>query len=267
MTWIIGTSSFTGYGVMISDVQVTFPNRETRDMIRKAYPLGNHVVGGFSGSVRIGFTLLQSLADFLRIAPEEEQTLSWDPLFIAREWPSIARQVFASCPNAETRLGSSILLVAISPNEDRGAPEFPKVYLIRFKSPNFEAGIVTRAFQALSIGSGAGAFHYKRALKDLCRISSGSHKAEIGKQFGWADTLCFSLSRSAIDHPIAGVSQHFHLLAFNRHDLLDHNSDHRTHSKDLPTPIEHKMPPVATSYDEFLSMCKCTNAQAAEAIC
>ncbi|MEX0842340.1 MAG: hypothetical protein WD039_08670 [Xanthobacteraceae bacterium] len=267
MTWVIGTSSFAGYGVMLSDVQITFRNGDTRDILRKAYPISNHVVAGFAGSVRTGFVLLQSLADFLHIPNELSNTMAWEPLWIANNWPKIARQVFENQPTEERRLGSEILLVAIAPAEDRGAPEFPKVYLLRFVGPQFRAGIVKTGFQAISIGSGAGVAYYKQALKQLCRMSSGSHQAEVGRQFGWADLLCFSLARSAVENPVSGVSQHFHVLAFNRSHMLNVNSDHRTHADDDTPPVEHRMPPVAESYDEFLAMCSNTNIEASGAIC
>ena len=32
-----------------------------RDMLQKAYPLGPYIIGGFAGSVKIGFELLHSL--------------------------------------------------------------------------------------------------------------------------------------------------------------------------------------------------------------
>ena len=66
MTWVIGASPYAGgYGVMLSDIQVTLANGTTLDILQKAYPVGNYIVAGFAGSVRIGFELLQSRKDSL----------------------------------------------------------------------------------------------------------------------------------------------------------------------------------------------------------
>lgn len=40
MTWVIGAASLFGYGVMLSDVRVSFPNGQRADMLKKAYPVG-----------------------------------------------------------------------------------------------------------------------------------------------------------------------------------------------------------------------------------
>src|SRR5437870_12835811 len=79
MTWIVGATSLYGYGALYSDVQVTFRGGMTRDLIQKAYPLSNFIAAGFSGSVRIGFHLLQSLSDCLRLPEEDLRTQAWDP--------------------------------------------------------------------------------------------------------------------------------------------------------------------------------------------
>jgi hypothetical protein len=70
MTWVIGASSLFGHGAVISDIQVTFRTGQTVDLLQKAYPLGRFIVGGFSGSVLIGFRLLQSLKDMLKLPSE-----------------------------------------------------------------------------------------------------------------------------------------------------------------------------------------------------
>ena len=60
MTWVVGAPSVFGYGALYSDVQVTFADGNTRDLVQKAYPLSNFIAAGFAGSVRVGFMLLQS---------------------------------------------------------------------------------------------------------------------------------------------------------------------------------------------------------------
>jgi hypothetical protein len=268
MTWVIGTSSIASQAVLISDVQVKFATGEYRDLLQKAYMISNHVAAGFAGSVKIGFSLLDSLSVHLRISEEQKSTYAWNPRWIADTWPKIARATFLKHHETERKLGAALLIVAISPTEDRGVAEFPKVFLIRCNSPDFKPGIITRGFQSCSIGSGAGVQKYKSALNQLCRMQSGSHQAEVGKPFGWADTLCFALSRTAIENQVAGVSSHFNLLAFNRSaPPFITNSDHNTYSKDGTSKIEHRMPSVAQSYSEFQSMCQVTGQNSESALC
>ncbi|SPE44557.1 conserved hypothetical protein [Candidatus Sulfotelmatobacter sp. SbA7] len=79
MTWICATSTIYGYGALYSDVQVTFRDGHTRDLIQKAYPLGNSIAAGFAGSVRIGFDLLSNLTQCLSMPPEARKTVAWEP--------------------------------------------------------------------------------------------------------------------------------------------------------------------------------------------
>jgi len=72
MTWVIGGFTIFGYGVMISDICVTWKDGGyKKDCLQKIYPLGNYIFRGFAGSVELGFMMLQDLRNFLKL-PEEE---------------------------------------------------------------------------------------------------------------------------------------------------------------------------------------------------
>jgi hypothetical protein len=267
MTWVIGTSSMFGYGVVISDVQVRLQSGETRDMLLKAYPVANGIVGGFAGSVRIGFSLMENLREFLQIPEAFASSHAWDPIWVAKNWQKSAERVFQMHSPIEQTLGARVLLVGISPTEHRGNPAWRNVYMVRFASPEFKPGIMNRPFAACSIGSGAGVTEYKRALKQLTRMQSGFQKAEIGRDFGWADALCFQLSRVATDRPKEGVSRHFNVIAFRHGEMLRRNSDHLTHGPDGTEPIETVMPRLADSYAAFNEMVAAAGLDGAGAVC
>ena len=73
MTWIVGASTLFGYGVVISDVQVSCGISGPRmDVLQKAYPVSNYIVAGFAGDVRPGLVLLESLRRFLNSPPPLE---------------------------------------------------------------------------------------------------------------------------------------------------------------------------------------------------
>ena len=61
MTWVIGASSVFGVGMLVSDVRVSFPDGQSRDMLRKLYPLGPYIGLGFAGSVAASFAILNEV--------------------------------------------------------------------------------------------------------------------------------------------------------------------------------------------------------------
>lgn len=148
MTWVIGAVSLLGYGVLVSDVQVSWRNSDRElPILQKAHFVGNTVVAGFAGSVRIGFRLIESLhAGMAKAAPHE----AWHPWWIAKHWPKEGRRIFDSSESDEKRLRSELLLVGISPTEQRG--DVPKVYLVRMSSPTFEPKLATKPLSMVSIG-------------------------------------------------------------------------------------------------------------------
>ena len=142
MTWVCAASTIFGYGALYSDVQVTFADGQTKDLIQKAYPLSNFIVAGFAGSVQIGFGMLQSLSDLLRLPSEELATRAWDPVWVSVNWAPIAKSLFEHAPAIEKVAGSSILMVGASPDEPCALGS--KIYFTRFASPDFRPGIMSR---------------------------------------------------------------------------------------------------------------------------
>ena len=264
MTWIIGGSTIFGYGALISDVQVTFANGRTTDLVQKAYLISNFLAAGFAGSVRIGFMLLDSLAKFTHMSPEALKTHAWDPMWIANNWQPIAKEVFYSAPQEEKRLGSQFLIVCASPTEN--ASLGAKIYFIRLSGPGFKAGIMTKPIKLCSIGSGADVYEYKRALKPLFNLRSRILQAETGMECGWADMLSFSVTRLLHDRPKKGISKHLNIHVVKRGTLYEKNNDERIHGADGSI-IEFIMPKIARSYPEFVEMTKQKSSNASCAVC
>jgi hypothetical protein len=257
MTWVIGASSLFGYGVMLSDVRVTFPNGKTADILKKAYPVGPCIVAGFSGSVLIGFRLLQSIYDFLAIPPDDPETdnLAWRPAWVAQEWSPKARKIFATSPAAERKLGAQFLMVGVSPDEDMGTPNTRRVYIVRFSDPDFRPGFMRRAFTVAHIGSGGGVSLYKRALRDHFRLDASSLRAETGRPEGWAGMLGETVTMVVDEQPIRSVSPHMHILVCRLGEIFEGTNSKRIYPPDGSGPILFEMPKVATSYEEFIGIC------------
>lgn len=204
VTWVCAASTIFGYGALYSDVQVTFPDGHTKDLLQKAYPVGNFVAAGFAGSVRIGFRLLQSLSDFVALPPEDARIMAWEPAWVSGQWAPIAKSLFDREPSSEKSLGSRILVVGASPTEACGLGA--KIYFTRFASPDFQPCLMSRAIKTCSIGSGAGISEYKQHLKPHFRLAAGIHRAEIGHQNGWLARLAFRcLGPCLIIHVLASA--------------------------------------------------------------
>jgi hypothetical protein len=143
MTWVIGASSIFDYGAMLSDVRVTFSDGSQRDLVQKAYPVGQYIVAGFAGSIRIGFQMLESLTKFLIVPPEAPQPGAWEPEWVAQHWKPIAFQIFATADTLEQSLRCQILLVGISNKIDPEvaanprAEKMPRACIVRFSVPGF----------------------------------------------------------------------------------------------------------------------------------
>lgn len=210
MTWVVGATSAYGYGALYSDVQVTFADGSTKDLVQKAYPLSNFIAAGFSGSVQIGYMLLQSLADFVKLPEEKLSTQAWDPVWVATHWAPIARSVFDHAPKIERTLGAQILMLGASPTQNAGLGA--RMFLIRFADPHFDPGIMGRLIMSCSIGSGSGVLEYKRQIKPHIRFMGSIHRAEIMNPNGWAQELAFSISRAVTEHPRSGISRNFHAV-------------------------------------------------------
>lgn len=149
MTWVIGGSSIFGYGMLLSDVRVTFGDSSEKDIVQKAYGLGPYIVGGFAGSVRLGFQLLESLGQLLVVPPGVTEPGAYEPVEVVQHWQATAADVFAKTDKVEQAAHSHILLVGISHEIDPKTAQIPnavhrpRAFIIKMMSPFFEP-IITR---------------------------------------------------------------------------------------------------------------------------
>lgn len=241
---------------MLSDVRVTFANGRTADLVKKAYYVGPFIVAGFAGSVLIGFKLIESLRNFLVLPPEAAGQNAWKPQWVAKNWSPLARELFDASPASEKSLGSNILLVGVSPDEDIGAPEFRRVYIIRFSAPTFKPGFLRKTFTLCHIGNGRGVDLYKRAFRAHFHLRAGTLQAEAAGPTAWASMLGQTVNTVAKKHPVEGVSRHVHILVCRLGQVIEGTNDQRTFPSDGSGPIEFKMPDVATSYENFRGKCR-----------
>lgn len=122
MTWVIGAISLFGYGVVVSDVKVSWKNSHRElPILQKAHFIGNSIVAGFAGSVRIGFRLIDSLRAGMTSAGPND---GWHPWWVAKHWQAEAGRIFETSEPQEKQLKSEVLLMGVSPTGSGSA--FPR---------------------------------------------------------------------------------------------------------------------------------------------
>ena len=266
MTWVVGAASLLGgYGVMVSDTQVTFGDGRTVELVRKSYPVGPWFAGGFAGSVQIGFSLLKSISRFLVLPAKAHANSAWDPIYVAENWAPIARQIFESAAAEEQALGAQFLLIGPHPTEDIVMPGRALPYVCKFDFPAFQPEIQSGQF-AVSIGSGADVPEYRSGIASALEFDSGMLQAEVGPMGGWAQALNIAITTMLEVTPVSGIGPHVHMHIVERGQIKVATND-RTLLPSDGEPVEIRMPRVAQSWDELLQFAQEIGANALTARC
>jgi hypothetical protein len=262
MTWIVGAAAALGYAVGISDVRVTFADGTERDCLQKIYGMAPFIAAGFAGSVRIGFEMLSGLAYQLRDLPEGH---AFVPQGVADSFSPLARDVFRSFPENERALHSHLMLLGAHPTDDVGIPGFARCSLHVLKSPEFHPTL-SAIGEVVSIGSGSNVTPYKEVLAGL---SSNPLSLLQGETAGIGMTsiaLSMIIQKTIERNPTPGISTHAHICLVYRGVVNVHTND-----EDVYPPsgekIEFRMPPVATTWNEFVRIATSDCKSAEGAIC
>lgn len=267
MTWVIGACPpFGGYAVALSDVQVTLPDGSCVDALQKVYPVGPCLVLGFSGSVRIGFQMVDSLRKFLAIPAEAPPGSAWIPGWVADNWYSEAARIFADASAGERKLRSSLLLVGVHPTEDV-IPTRARPFVIRMSDPSFRPGYSPKKLvSVLSIGAGSRVPAYRRAVREVFSPRSGIMQAEVGTVGGWGRAISHAVGYAIGWHPQAGISAHMLYSEITREGIRIQNNDRIEYPKDGPA-VEFRMPPIACTYAELVDLLGAQGHRAIDARC
>jgi hypothetical protein len=264
MTWVVGASSLFGYGVMVSDVRVSWNDGTEADLLRKAYRVGPFLLAGFAGSVNIGFQLIGSLQNFL-LPPDESTSSAWKPEWVAKHWHSEAAQIFANAPPAEQAAHSQLLIVGVSPSEHLGVPEFPRVYLMKLDAPDYQPTYMPKGLSVCHIGSGSDVAAYERAVAEFFDVASPTLQAATAGPAAWAQMLGGSVGRLVQDAPREGISPHVHIQVCS---LGGFSCGDNNFTRVYPDGrrIEFRMPQVASTQVEFAALCRRMGKAAAQAV-
>lgn len=265
MTWIVGAASAFGSAILVSDIQVTF--RQTggsaydRDCLQKIYPVGRFVLGGFAGSVRIGFAMLEALR---RESAKMSDDQAWQIDVISNTWwPRVARRIFAMSDESERVLGSSIILASAHPTRNRGEAPWAWTDIHTYSSPDF-APTKADYKQPLSIGGGASVAAYMDTIREVCE-DDFQEAIKLGPM-GQASFLASSVESRVREMPTPGISSLFQVGIITRgpYQILDHEYD--VFNADGTT-TNIRFPNIARNYQEFRDQCAQTSCVPGGASC
>src|SRR6266508_343637 len=112
MTWVLGATAPFGYGALISDTRVTWPDGQHADILQKIYPVAKNVIAGFVGSVEFGFW---AIYDMQRVIVEDVHVPAKRSRIPLWRWRRRARNAFKSAPDDIRRLGAQLILARSIP--------------------------------------------------------------------------------------------------------------------------------------------------------
>jgi len=247
-----------GWGIGLSDIRVTLENGTTRDCLQKVYPLGHFMLGGFAGSVRIGFAMIDALSALLGVAPPDQ---AWDPLEVANWLPADLRNIFSGFPESDQDHQLHFMTIAAHPTQNAGDAPWARTYGHIFRSPYFEPVTVGRID---SIGSGATIDPCKAEIEKLLAdddlMFSLMQLMTLGAGAA-AQALALDISKLLENVKPNGISPHLHIGVVSRGLGAIFANDRTEFGSDGP--IEFKMPPVARSWSELVAMLEADGESAA----
>jgi len=262
MTWIIGAAAALGYAVGISDVRVTFHDGSERDCLQKIYPISRFIAAGFAGSVRIGFSMMNTLTHHLRDLPDGT---AWLPEDVADDFGELAKQVFSVSEATEQVLHCHLMLLGAHPTEDVGIPGYALCSVYVLRSPDFVPQ-QARIGEVVSIGSGSTVAPYQEVLAGFSADTLSLLRGEVAGAGMGAFDLTFVVQKTIEKNPTPGVSSHAHLCRVRRGsvDIMPNDEDRYPPTGEK---IEIRMPPVATTWDEFVRMVTANRESPHGAVC
>jgi hypothetical protein len=159
---------------------------------------------------------------------------------------AIAKEVFKQSSADEQASHSHLMLLGAHPTEDIGIPGYARTSVHILRSPDFVPEC--RLGEVVSIGSGSSS--YQQVLNDLSSDVLLLMKGEImGAGMGFSP-LSFTIQKTVEKNPTPGISQHTHICIVRRGTIQLFTND-QTRYPASGEKIEFKMPPVATSWEEF----------------
>jgi hypothetical protein len=244
MTWIIGVNSFLGYSFALSDIKVSWGSEFEKDCLQKFYPITTNIGAGFAGSVKLGFKMLEGLADCIRIEKHERGFI---PSYIAQKWSRKAKKIFNQSSKQDRQLGCQLLMIATFPESKIiiGSSSVPKTALIKLCAPDFKP-YIAHQHEIISIGSGANVDDYIALLQWMDSNFNAVYR--FAETIGLPAAYNILITDQLQSNPRYGISKHLHIITADQNGISIGTNDRQ--SEDGTYTL--KMPHVARSYNEYL---------------
>jgi hypothetical protein len=149
-------------------------------------------------------------------------------------------------------LHSHLILLGAHPTDDLGIPGVARCSIHVLKSPEFVPA-TTRIGEVLSIGSGSGFPPYQQALASLSANPMSLLQGEMMGIGGSSLILSMVIQKTIEKNPIPGISPHAHICLVHRGFVGVNTNDENIYPQ-TGEMIEFRMPKVATTWGEFVSM-------------
>lgn len=268
---------FCGYSFAVSDIRVTLRDGSERDCLQKIYPIANSIALGFAGSVRIGFTMVAAMKQWLRC---DDPMRAWFPLETIQMWPEIARDVFSAAPTSDQAGHCHLIMLSTDPQAMNGP--WPITHAHIFRSPSFDPVEIGRN-KVAGIGSGNFIDKYKTSLHELSENHEQNFsmmQMETNNPGGMGTGLGFRITRLIQDTNPSGISSHLHycwvypgktIIKTNNHVSIGAwtgfesgsginqsvelpNTSMLDKSQTIPRGSHFEMPKIAQSWEELQQM-------------
>ncbi|MBI3651189.1 MAG: hypothetical protein HY231_09105 [Acidobacteria bacterium] len=261
MTWVIGGTTAFGYSFGISDIQVTYKNKSTRDCLQKICGVGDYIALGFSGSVKIGFAMLDVLSRYLQAVPPGNV---WHPEYVVNMFQIMAQNIFEKSDKEEKDRDCRLMFIGADPRRTENELG-SRTYLYRLYAPYFKP-LYTKPEQLVSVGIGNKVDRYMKMLRQINNSPNFFWRMEASHQgAGTAHFIKRKLTFLLRENPAKGISPHLHTCIVRLGQLDVFVNDMSTLSKEGAA--KFAMPKVATSYSEFDRMTRQRGIAAEAASC
>ena len=216
------------------------------------------MIGGFAGSVKIGF---RTLAELQYESSKLGDGQDWDLETIANTWwPMVAKEVFGKSEVEERKLGSQVILAAAHPSQNNGA--WPQTDVYSFSSPDFKP-VKASYRQVASIGLPNARYvaAINKVVSDFTFMQSS-----MAEKFGPGSMLASALGRELENCPLEGVSSFFQVGIASR-AMNEINNFIKGIALPDGTIQEPSFPTTAQGLKEFIQICKVNGIKVEAAIC
>lgn len=266
MTWVIGTPTVFGYGLIVADVQVTLKYSTGKqvyvDCLQKIFQVGKSAAAGFAGPVQIGLALMEDLTKCMYLNKKNRDWIP--PYFINKYYSRRTKYIYSKIPDKLKTEETSLIVIAAHPSKDNGIKGQPKMFGCIMKSPNFKVQEIKMG-KINSIGCGNNVSTYLKKIKGLNKeIYNPLMNFEVGQPRRYGIALADYLNSIARENPQEGISKYFvHAIVSRNYVELNARISHESNKKGKLQ--KDTFPEIVGRWGDFLAIMRSKGHDVAKA--